>query len=638
MKNHSLFSLAILVGSISLLNASPELSSQTALPLIVPDKAPLAVEPFDQSSVKLLDGPFKHAQDVNHKLLADYNIDQLLYPYRREAHIPSPVKGNDSLKWPFTGHTLGHFLSACALTYRNTGDPQIKRKADEVVAQLAICQDKIGNGYIGGLPEQSILELEGLVKDKKLHADVPWYCLHKTYAGLLDMYLLTGNKQALEILKKAANWAEKNTSQLSDQQMQVMLGTEQGGMKELLLNLYSVTGEEKYLKLSERFTHHAVEDPILDKKDRLDGLHANTQFPKIIGLVRQYELTDDPRQKEGASFFWNVVTSERSYVTGGNSSKEKFTPTNSLSTAFEKTTETCNEYNMLRLTRHLLCLDPKPVYADYFERTLFNQILSTRNPETGEQLYYQELKSGSDKSAWRGKSDHYVQNSCCHGTGLESNSKYEESIYFHGAREGTPNLYVNLFIASILDWKSEGITLRQETDYPDKGSTRLILGATKPRHLRLMIRRPWWTGSDYAIRVNGVPQRDTGAPGSYVTVDRTWKDGDIIEVRMPMQFRFEGFKDNPKLVAVMYGPLVMAAETKHGNPLSLIHSTGVDPLKTLKPVEGKPLEFTAPSDVFVTSEKTQPREQVLFRPLFRMVDQSYAVYWLLQEGANQATH
>ena len=612
----------------SLLHANIQ-SAETPLAnrVVVPNKGDSVVEPFDQREVLLLDGPFKRAQELNHRLLLNSNLDKLIYPFRREAGIPSPLKGNDALGWPYTGHTMGHFLSASALLYRNTGDAEIKKKADEAVALLAECQDRIGDGYLGGMPERSILELEKLVVDRKAHADVPWYCLHKVYAGLLDMYLLTGNTKALEILKKAADWADKNTSQLSDRQMQAMLSIEHGGMKELLLNLYAVSGQERYLRLAERFTHHAVEDPILAGKDPLDGLHANTQIPKFIGLAREYELTGEPRQKTGAVYFWDTVTGERSYVTGGNSSMEKFSPKASLSSAFGNTTETCNEYNMLKLTRHLICLDPKPAYADYFERTLFNQILSSRNPSTGEQIYYQQLKSGSDKSAWR-------QNpvaggmSCCHGTGLESNSKYEESIYFHSTGKGTSDLYVNLFIASVLDWKSEGITLRQETDYPDQGSSKLIMVAAHPRQLRLMIRRPWWATKDYAILVNGVQQADVGTPGSYVAVDRTWMNGDSVEVRMPMQFRFEGFKDNPKLVAILYGPLVMAAETSHGNTLSVINSAGGDPLATLKPVVGKSLEFSAPSDVFSTSPNPLPEQRTTFRPLFRMVKESYAVYWL----------
>jgi len=595
----------------------------TNLPISIPDKVAAGVEPFDLGNVHLLPGAFKNAQDLNHTMLLKVDTNLLLYPYRREAGIPSPVKGNDSLSYKWTGHTLGHYLSACALLYRNTGDPKIKAKADAVVAALAKVQEKMGDGYLGGMPEKSVLELEGLVKDPKVHADVPWYVLHKLYAGLFDMYLLTGNQQALDVLKNAVDWAEKNIAQLDDQQMETMLRKEHGGIKEVLLNLYAVTGREDYLKLAERFTHHAVLDPLLQGKDPLDGLHANTQIPKFIGVARQYELTGDRGMRNAAESFWNIVTCERSYVTGGNSSAEHFTPKAQLSTAFFHTIESCNEYNMLKLTRHLFCLNPSVRYADYYERTLFNQVLSTRNPQNGDQLYFQLLQSGSSKELWR-TNPIVGADSCCHGTGLESNSKYEDSIYFH---KGEDQLYINLFIASVLDWKAKGLNLRQETSFPDQETSKLYFSCAQPHKLTIKIRRPWWAAGNFELLVNGKKQQIESSPGSYAVVDRTWQNGDCIEVKMPMSFRFEGFKDDPKRVAVMYGPLVMAAVTQPGNLFSEIHAQGHDPLETLKPIEGKPLEFTAPSNVFRTSPSPSEKQEIHFKPLLRMVDESYAVYW-----------
>jgi hypothetical protein len=596
---------------------------------VVENKVPAAVEPFDPSEVQLLDGPFKQAQDLNHRLLLKTDLNVLLYPYRREAGIPSPVKGRDDLRYPSTGHTLGHFLSACALIYGNTGDAEIKAKADEAVKELAECQKKLGNGYIGGMPEKSVLELEGVVQDPKFHADVPWYCLHKLYAGLLDMYLLTGNVQALDILKKAADWAENNTSRLSDAEMENMLRTEQGGIKEVFLNLYGATGDIRYLKLGERFTHHAVLDPFLHGKDPLDGLHANTQIPKFIGLSREYELTGNPSLNGAVVSFWNSVTAKRSYVTGGNSSKEHFTPQARLSTGLTDTSESCNEYNMLRLTRHLFCLQPKPAYADYFERTLYNHVLSSRNPINGNQLYFQQMQSGSSKELW--KSNPVIGGEvCCHGSGLESNAKYEESIYFH---DGTRKLYVNLFLASVLDWKSLGLKLTQKTSFPDTASSEFIFESEHPVALTLMLRRPWWSETGFRVTINGARQNVTVPPGSYLPLKRSWNSGDVVKIEMPMSFRFEGFRDKPDLVAVMYGPLVMAAVTKPKNPCSEIHPPKeLDPLGTLKPIKGETLAFTAPSDVFVTTPYAIPGNEVLFKPLFRLIDESYAVYWDLVNG------
>jgi hypothetical protein len=590
---------------------------------VIPDKVPAKAYAFDLNQVQLLDGPFKHAQELDRDNLLKADMDYLLYPFRREAKLPSPVKGNDALGWPVTGHILGHFLSASALLWRNTGDAEIKKRADDAVAALAQCQAAIGSGYIGGFPEKSILELEGVVKDPLVHAAVPWYCLHKVYAGLLDMYVLTGNKQALDVLEKAAEWIEKNLSQLNDQQMEKMLGTEHGGMKEVLVNLYAVTGKENYLQLARRFTHHAVVDPFVQSKDPLDGLHANTQFPKFIGLARQYEMTGDATCLNVVTAFWNNVVNDRSYVTGGNSVREHFSPKGRLSAnVTENTTETCNEYNMLRLTRLLFCQDPEPKYADFYERTLYNQILSTRHPNDGGQMYFQQLESGRSKEKW----GHISKGSatCCCGTGLESAAKFADSIYFNNGQNG---LFINLFIPSVLNWKSKGLILRQETRYPEDTKSTFILTCEQPVALVVNVRRPWWTTPDFKILVNGKQHDIAGTPGGYVQLQRTWQSGDKLEVIMPMTFRMEGFTDNPNRAAVMYGPLVMAAVTEKNNRYAAISADRAHLFDGFKSVAGKPLEFTAPQEVFRMSATTIPGEPVRFKPLLNMVNEPYAVYW-----------
>lgn len=594
--------------------------------IVVPNQVPAKAYAFDLNQVQLLDGPFKQAQKLDRENLLKADLDFLYYPFRREARLPSPVKGSDTLGWPVTGHALGHYLSASALLWRNTGDAEIKQRADAAVEVLAQCQAANGDGYIGGFPEKSILELEGLTQDKSVHANVPWYCLHKVYAGLLDMYALTGNKQALEVLKLAAGWVESNVRHLNDQQMEEMLKTEQGGMKEVLVNLYAVTGKKDYLKLAERFTHHAVVDPFLAGKDPLDGLHANTQFPKFIGLARQYEITGDASLSKVVAAFWNNVVHDRSYVTGGNSVREHFSPTGHLSENVTlNTSETCNEYNMLKLTRHLFCLDPQVKYADYYERTLYNQILSARNPEDGGQLYFQQLESGRSKEKWGLISQGAC--SCCCGTGLESAAKFADSIYFH---DGGHGLFINLFIPSVLDWKRQGLSLRQETHYPDEGRSELLFTCQRPLALTVNIRRPWWSVSGFQILINGQPQEMASRPGSFVPVRRTWRNGDQMEVLMPMTLRLEGFQDNSNRVAVMYGPLVMAAVTEAGNRYSVIKADRDHILDSLKPVAGQQLEFVAAPEVFRTSAVAVAGNPVHFKPLLNMVHEAYAVYWDVQ--------
>lgn len=582
--------------------------------------------PFDLNQVRLLEGPFQHAQELERKFLLAMNPDMLLYPFRREAKLPSPVKGSDALGWQTTGHALGHYLSGCALMYRNTGDQELKARADGIIKALAECQAAIGSGYLGGLPERSILVLQNRLKDPTARAAVPWYCLHKVYAGLLDMHTLAGNAQALEVVERIADWIESNTNALSQEEMQRMLDIEYGGMNEFLANLYAVTGKEKHLKLSMRFNHARVTEPFLKGEDPLDGIHANTTIPKFTGLARQYLITGDPNLAKMAEAFWTTVVNERSYVTGGNSSWEHFSPKANLSAFVHiRTTESCNSYNMLKLTRGLFLIDPKAGYADYYERTLINHILSSQHPETGGQIYFQPLVNGEGKRGWGIPDSKDGGYSCCQGTSLESNSKYADSIYF---QDGGETLFINLFIASTLDWKERGVTLRQETNYPDEGSSRFSFECKKPTQLTVNVRRPWWATNGFEVQLNGKPHPVESAPGSYVAIKRVWNNGDTLSVTMPFSMRMEGFKDDPKRAAIMAGPLVLAAITEPENPFSAIVSeTPEKAAETLQPVAGKPMEFTGSPAIFRTDLLQTGTASVEFKPLYRMVNERYIVYW-----------
>src|ERR1039457_3597824 len=361
------------------------------------DKIALQAQPFPLSNVRLLDGPFKRAQDLDRQYLLLLDADRLLHTFRLNAGLPSSVKpygGWEAPQCEVRGHFAGHYLSACALMYASTGDERLKQKGAAVVAGLAACQARFPSGYLSAYPEEFFDRVE-----KQQQVWAPYYTLHKIFAGLLDMYVLCGDQQALEVAKKFGDWVIARNSRLTDPQMQAMLGNEHGGMNECLANLYALTGEEKYLAISKRFNHQAVIGPPMQQQDKLTGLHANTQFPKFIGASRQYELTGDESLRTAATFFWNTVVQERSYVIGGNSDGAMFTPKEKLSTPFgPSTTETCNTYNMLKLTRHLFCWDPQVEYADYYERALYNHILSSQNPEDGMICYYVPLRTGSRKT------------------------------------------------------------------------------------------------------------------------------------------------------------------------------------------------------------------------------------------------
>lgn len=577
---------------------------------------PLKARAFELSEVRLLPGPFLHAQELDRQYLVSLDVDRLLRNFRVNAGLPSgaqPLGGWEAPNGELRGHFVGHFLSACALMYASTGDERLKEKGDKVVAGLAECQARLGDGYLSAYPETFIDRVE-----KRTPVWAPYYTLHKIFAGLEDMYVYCDNHQALELARKFGDWIIERNSRLSDEQMQAMLGTEHGGMNETLANLYALTGDEKYLKISLRFDHHRVIDPAEHEEDRLTGLHANTQIPKFIGTARQYELTGDPALKTASLFFWNTVTKERSYVIGGDSDGEMFSAKEHLSQALGRnTTETCNTYNMLKLTRHLFCWEPRPEYADYYERALYNHILASQNPKTGMMCYYVPLRSGS-------KRDYNTPNDsfwCCTGTGVENHAKYGDSIYFHDEN----NLYVNLFIASELNWKSKGLRIRQETTYPESSATELRFNCYKPIQLAVQVRHPFWANSGFEVRVNGKKQPAT-ASGSYVVVRRTWKTGDRISVSAPFTLRTEAFKDNPNRFALLYGPLVLCAKVDPRQPLPGIVADDAALLASLKPVSGKPNTFSGSPDVF-RRPGAEAREGVTLAPFYKAYDEHYVTYW-----------
>ena len=506
---------------------------------------------FDLRDVRVLEGPFKHNQEMDGKYLLALEPDRLLHTFRLNAGIPStarPLAGWEEPKGELRGHFIGHYMSACAMMYASTGDTAYKDNALKVVRGLAEVQAKLGpSGFLAAWPETFIDRVEA-----RTQVWAPYYTLHKIYAGLEDVYNYCDDAQALDVCKKMGDWAITRNSKLTDAQMQNMLGEEQGGMNETLANLYALTGDKKYLDISLRFNHLKFIDSLAHGVDNLDRNHANTQFPKFIGAARQYELTGNEDLKNAATNFWNFVVHDRSYVTGGNSDSEQFTPKARLSTALGRnTTETCNVYNMLKLTRHMYALDPKVEYADFYERGLFNQILGSQYPDNGGRMtYYYGLMSGSTKD-FRGP-DSFV---CCAGTGIENHSKYGDSIYFH---DGVKTLYVDQFIASELNWHDAGVKLKQETNYPDESSTKLSVTAAPAAEWTLQLRHPAWAEKGFVVKVNGQALPETKA-GTYVSIQRTWKAGDQVEVAMPFALHSEGFADNPNRRAVMFGPIVLAA-------------------------------------------------------------------------------
>ncbi len=573
----------------------------------------MEVSAFPLEEVRLLDGPFKHAMELDGAYLLSLDPERLARNFRINAGLPTqaePLGGWELPTCELRGHFVGHYMSACTQMYAATGDERYKEKGEAVVRALAECQEKLGSGYLSAFPESFMDRVE---TRKQVWA--PYYTLHKIMAGIEDMYVYCGDAQALEMARKFGDWVVTRNSRLTDVQMQAMLQTEQGGMNESMANLYGLTGEKKYLETSLRLNHHRVIDPLENGDDKLTGLHANTQIPKFIGLARQYELTGEPSLKAGAENFWETVVHHRSYVIGGNSDGEMFTSTNRLSHMGPNTTETCNTYNMLKLTRHLFCWEPKAEYADYYERALCNHILASQNPDTGMMCYYVPLRTGSRKNFNSREQDFW----CCTGTGVENHGKYGDSIYFHNNEQ----LYLNQFIGSELDWKEKGLTVRQETRFPDEEQSRITLRLSSPTELEVKIRHPAWAGRGFLITVNGKKQK-AGEAGSYVTIKRAWKDGDRIEIKMPFALHEERFVDNSQREAVMDGPLVLAAQVDVKKPTPGIVSASDRWLRELRPVANETATFDAP----VFSEPgEQKRESMTLVPFYQVYKNKYEVYW-----------
>lgn len=574
----------------------------------------MTLQPFDLEQVRLLDGPCKDAQEANRRYLHSLENDRLLYSFRVNAGLPAPgqpLGGWESPTIEVRGHFAGHYLSACALMYASTGDTHIKAKADTLVAELAKCQKALGGEYLSAFPESFWDRLETMQK-------VPWaayYTIHKIMAGLYDMYDLCGNKQALDVLKGMAAYFGTRMDKLSVYQIDKILTVEYGGMSEVLHNLYSVTGNPDHLRLAHTFDSAAFLGPLALEHDNLSHIHGNTHIPIVIGAARHYELTGDERYRKAATYFWDRVIDTRTYAAGGTTVAEHWPEPNQLAgTLSNNNQECCKTHNMLKLTRYLFRWTGDLQYADYYERAYFNGILGTQEPETGMLMYYVPLATGSNKVFGTATDTFW----CCYGTGVESFAKLGDSIYFHDDRA----VYVNLFVSSTLDWTEKGIRLYQITRFPEEDSTALTIHCGRPVKLAIRIHVPYWATQGVEAKVNGKAVGMSTKAGSFASVERTWKDGDKLEIRMPMTFHAAPMPDDPELMAIMYGPLVLAGLTEQNDCFFLGDPENIG--SWMKPVEGKPLTFRTVG---------QPTD-LTFMPLNRIVRERYGVYWVVTQPSS----
>jgi DUF1680 family protein len=602
---------------------------------------------FPLGDVILLDGHFKHARDLNIEVLLKYDVDRLLAPYRKQAGLPKKVECYPN--WAgLDGHVGGHYLSAMAMNYAATSNKECKQRMEYMLKELKECQEANavnnsdwGVGYVGGFPNSKNLWSAFKKGDFGIYNSswAPFYNLHKMYAGLRDAWLYGGNEEAKTMFLKFCDWGINLTAALSDEQMQKMLNVEHGGMNEMFADAYQITGGEKYLTAAKRYSHRQLLDPLSEGIDNLDNKHANTQIPKFVGFERIAELGHDEKYDKAARYFWETVTKNRSLAFGGNSRREHF-PSVSSCIDFVNVNdgpESCNSYNMLKLTEDLFRVHPSAKYVDYYERTLYNHILSTQHPEHGGYVYFTPARprhyrvySAPNKAMW-----------CCVGTGMENHGKYNQFIYTHS----NDSLFLNLYIASELNWKEKGVKIKQETNFPFEEQTKLTIieGSSS---FKLMVRYPGWVNKGaLKITVNGKDVNYTALPSSYVSIDRKWGKGDIVQIMLPMHNTIEHMPNIPEYIAFMHGPILLGAKTGTEDLKGLIADDGrwgqyaggtylpVDKAPILieddiqniadklESVKDKPLNFK------LNVKMINPMELTL-EPFNQIHDARYMMYWL----------
>lgn len=611
------------IGILTLLSVIVSFSSCSKTPRELIRKVELKAIPFEVSDVQILDGPFKTAQKVNNEYLLSLDADRFLHRWRLNAGLEP--KGELYGGWEAnSSHMLGHYISGLSYAFATTDNPEFKKRVDYIVDELDLIQETRGTGYVGGCPNEDAIWKEVLSGDIRsggfdLNGGwVPWYMLHKAWQGLLDAYTLTDNLKAKKVVIGMSDWVCDNFTpeQLSDEQFQTMLIAEFGGMNDVLAQVYQITGDKKYLDMAYRFEHKVLIDPLEARQDKLAGMHANTQIPKVLGNATEYEVTGNPRERGIVEFFWDRVVNHHSYIIGGNSCYEWFTKDDTIAETVDgNTAETCNTYNMLKMSKMLYTWDPQMKYADYYEKALFNHILASINPETGMTCYYVHLGSGKQK-VYCSHEDFW----CCTGTGLENPGKYSEAIYFKDQNGG---LFVNLFMASELNWKEKGVIIRQSTKWPFENTTTLTVekGSKKfPLHVRY----PGWATQGVEITVNGEKVAVNESAGNYITIERKWKKGDVLKMELPMELSLVGTPEPSNKYNILYGPIVLAAQLGNGPLLPVIRTPiliteGRDVKEWVEPVDESKL-------IYKTVGVAIPNDFTL-APFFSIYDQKHIVYF-----------
>jgi DUF1680 family protein len=606
-----------------------------------PEKVQLKAVPLPLSSVRLTGGPLKKAQDLDAAYLLELQPERMLAFLRQRAGLDPKAQGYGGWDGPgrqLTGHIAGHYLSAVSMMYATTGDIRFKQRADDMVSELRDIQNAQGDGYIGALMDakgvDGKVDFQALAKGEIRSGGFdlnglwsPWYVEHKLFAGLRDAYHLTGNRTALDVEIKFATWTEGILANLNDDQIQRMLATEFGGMNEVLADLSVDTNDPRWMKLSDKFEHHAIVDPLSKGQDILAGKHSNTNIPKMIGELARYIDTGNETDEKAANFFFDEVSEHHSFATGGNGKNEYFGQPDKLNDMIDgRTSESCSTYNMIKMARTLFSVAPDPRYADFVERADLNAILGGQDPDDGRVSYMVPVGRGVQHE-YQTKFDSFT---CCVGSQMEMHAFHAYGIY----NESPNKLWVNLYAPTTVDWTSHAMKLEMVTDLPMGDSATLKITSGKSQAFAIALRRPYWAVTGFAVKVNGKPWNNITKPDTYIEINRKWKVGDTVELELPKTLRKEPLPDNPNRMAILWGPLVLAGDLGPELDRRRSRQTGTntppEPAPALvtaeqnvdgwlKPVPGKPGVFhTVNLDL---------KQDIEFAPFYEMPRRRYAIYW-----------
>ncbi len=598
---------------------------------------------FGLDHVELLESPFQQAMITDKDYILELDPDRFLAPFRKQAGLEPNAKGYPN--WEATGlsgHVGGHYLTALAQMYAATGDIEMKKRLDYMIDELAFIQETHGNGYVGGVEDGNRIWAE--IRDGNIRALpfnlnggwVPLYNIHKTYAGLRDAFLVGGNEKAKTVLVKLTDWMIDLTSELSDEQMQEMLKSEPGGLNEVFADVAAITGEAKYITLAKRFSHRFMLDAMMNQQDVLTGMHGNTQMPKVIGFKRISDIDENTDWTPAVNYFWDNVVDYRTVSIGGNSVREHFNPVDNYSSMMQTVQgpETCNTYNMLRLTEMMYATAPTAKQVEYYERALYNHILSTQHPDGGF-VYFTPMRprhyrvySQPETSFW-----------CCIGSGIENHGKYGRMIYAKAENE----LFVNLFIPSVVSWEEQGIKITQETRFPEADQSTITFSMDSPSAFGVNLRYPSWA-QDMTVALNGKKIKVNAEPGEFFRIEHNWQDGDQLTLSIPKKIYVEQLPDGSDWYSILYGPLVMSQVTSHEE----LHGLWADDARMAHiadgpryPADQAPKLIVSHPDEITANIEVTPEGELLYKgkvhpesyseftltPFYNVHEARYMLYW-----------